>query len=214
MKLLEAVIVILIAVIILQDLLRLLGRTSLLYPCYVLVGLLLGTVLAPEAAGFLREVGGFGFIFLLFLIGLEIELPGWRATIRAFLLGILWVAAHAVLIVPIGIHLDLKPESTLICLTALTACSVGMAHSAWEIYPHANAVSKQRMLIWMVALEVLAVMQFSAMGPLIEQGIDWTAALRLGLVAVAMVAVCWMAPKVARRLQVIIEITESWRLHA
>lgn len=213
MKLIEAVIVILFAVVLLQDVLQLLGRRALLYPCYIVLGLLLGPLVTGETVEVLRDLGEFGFIFLLFLIGLEIELPDWREASRALLLGLGWVLAHTVLLIPIGLHLGLSAENTLICLTALTACSVGMAHSSWEHFPHKSTRTKQRMLLWMVALEVLAVLQFAAAEPLLENGLGWNSSLRLLLTVLTMVGVCWLAPKFARSLQIVIEITERWRLH-
>ncbi|MBU4459255.1 MAG: hypothetical protein KJ579_01705, partial [Verrucomicrobia bacterium] len=61
MREIEAIILIILLMMGLPDLLRRWRRGSLLYPAYLVAGILAGPLLGAEAARLLHEVGKFGF---------------------------------------------------------------------------------------------------------------------------------------------------------
>ncbi len=71
MKSVEMIVFAILGLMLLPDFCRRIGRPALLYPFYVLMGVGLGGVLEGGALDLLNGVGLFGFILLLFLIGLR-----------------------------------------------------------------------------------------------------------------------------------------------
>ena len=83
MTILEGAILLLLMLLALPDFCRRIERPGLLYPLYIVAGIAAGAFMDAHTRDAWREIGQFGFVLLLFSVGLEIELPQRRETLAA-----------------------------------------------------------------------------------------------------------------------------------
>jgi len=192
---------------------RKLGHASLIYPVYIVAGIIFGALADHHAFSLLTEVGEFGFIILLFTIGLEIDLPNKKESLTALRNASFWMLVQIPGLTAIGVMLGFDLVASLLSATALCACSVGMTYHAWQNYPHRDEETRRNTLLWMVALEVLAVLLIAAADAKIKSTHYWQIPMHLiGIIlAVALVAYC--AQFLAKLINRLLEFTTNWRVH-
>lgn len=217
----ELVILVVLALMALPDLLRKAGRSSLLYPAYLLIGLAVAPFLDTGAQDLLREVGQFGFILLLFSVGLEIDIPAWREYKPAARFAFGWVVVQAPFILIIGmgagaglgdLSLDTFKQAAIAAL-ALSACSIGLSHHALQIMHFENEGRRHSILLKMVALEVHAIILLAASDVLFIHGFGWRLAIRIAGIAAAVVLVGLFANHLTVGLKAALERTVRWKVH-
>lgn len=213
MTVIEAAICVLLLLMALPDVCRRLRRPALLYPLYILAGVLAGSMMEPEAREFWRSLGQFGFVLLLFSVGLEIELPERRETLVALGRGIGWIALQAPAVVALAHVAGIPAREALVAAAALGSCSVGMAYRLWAAQRFPTADARRHFLQWMVALEVLAIVLLAGASPAIR-GLPWhVIALQLCGIAVAIVLVGFFADRITGHLGGLLQRTLRWQVH-
>ncbi len=209
----EVIVFILLGLIILQDISNRIRRPALLYSMYIIVGVILGVFVRPKTEDFLQSVGSFGFLLLLFQIGLEIDLPKkWEAIValrRAFF----WMLVHLPIIGSVAYFMGLPAETGTLAVVALSSCSVGMCFTAWFSYPHSSTRSKRMILMWMVALEVLAIILFATMDAFLEYKFSWKTLGHIALVIFGILLIAFLADKLMLALKGLVHRTVRWRIH-
>lgn len=213
MRPLEIVVLVLLLLMGVPDLCRLLRRPALVYPVYVVIGMGVGFFCVPSAITLVQLVGGFGFILLLFLIGLEIEMPDRRAGLSALKHAARWIAVQLPLLAGIGLLLKGKAAESVLAAGALTGCSVSMAYAAWQSFPHADERSKAKALLGMVALEILSIFLIAGSEVAVEDGFGWWGLLRVAGTVVAFFLVAYSADHVTRGLAKLLTFTTRWKVH-
>ncbi|MDE1170690.1 MAG: cation:proton antiporter [Verrucomicrobium sp.] len=213
MKPLEVLIFIILLLMGVPDLCRLLRRPALVYPVYFVVGMLLGGLFSPSTEGLILQVGQFGFILLLFLIGLEIDLPKRNESLVALRRAGLWIALQFPLLVLIGWLLKGTIAQSALTASALCGCSVGMAFFAWKEFPHRDEETGRGILLWMVGLEILSIFLITGADIAVEQGFSWWGLLHLLGTAIAFVLVALTADHITRGLSRLLDFTTRWRVH-
>jgi Kef-type K+ transport system membrane component KefB len=213
MKPLEIVAFIILLLMGVPDLCRLLRRPALVFPLYVVIGMIAGFFCAPSSVTLVQQVGTFGFVLLLFLIGLEIELPDRRQGLAALAHAGRWIAIQLPILAGIGLLLKGKTAESILAASALSGCSVSMAYAAWQNFPHANEQAKQKALLGMVALEILAIFLIAGADVAVEDGFSWWALLRIAGTLVAFVLVAYTADHVTRGLTKLLSFTTRWKVH-
>lgn len=189
MTILEATVLLLVLLLGLPDFCRRIRRPGLLYPAYILAGVVAGAVMQEETIAVWREIGRFGFILLLFSVGLEIELPGKRETLDALRRGGLWMAWQMPLLAGLAWASGVPPGESIVVALALASTSVGMAFHLWETHPFPNRASRTLYLEWIVAIEVIAILGLAAAGPVLGGAAWWIVSLKLaGVVGAAVLA--------------------------
>lgn len=178
----ETVLFALLAIMTLPDLLRRWGKANLLLPAYIILGLGMGHWLEPSAAEMLREVGGLGFILLLFGIGMEIHLPAWSQLRRPAFNAGAWFLAQAPLAYALAEFSGFSPTTALTAAVALCGVSVGMVHGAWHTLSEGTGERGQRLLLSLVTLEILAIAFFAAEEALLHAHTWGATVLSLALV--------------------------------
>ncbi|KAF0178722.1 MAG: Kef-type K+ transport system membrane component [Limisphaerales bacterium] len=213
MNTVEAVIFLILLFMAVPDVCRHFGRPALIYSAFTLFGVLLSPLVDAEVKQMLGEAGKVGFLLLLFEVGLEIELSKFRSLLPALRYTAGWVLAQypLLLLVTTAIGLDLL-ESLLAC-AALTACSVGMAHSAWKHHPHLTLEGRELFLQVMVLLEVLAILVLSVESAAMKQGMTWLIGLQLLGIAAVIYGVSRLAVPLQRLFQTILTQATHWRIH-
>lgn len=209
----ELLVILLLLVMAVPDLCRWLGRPSLAYPGFVCFGLLVGPLLRPEVANMLREAGQIGFVLLLFEVGLEIDLPRWRELMGPVRYVLRWVLPQYPLLLLLAHYAGLPWLESFVAAAALSACSVGMSHEAWRVYPGLPGPSRPMVLQVMVLLEVLAVILLAAETTALGHSPTWLMAVKLAGMTLVIYACSRGAVPMARLLQVVLERTTHWRLH-
>lgn len=166
-ELLIGIILLLLAV---PDLCRKAGRPALLYTVYLVVGLLIGPALSLEVRDLLMELGRFGFILLLFQIGLEIDLPPVKSLVTPARLALKWSVVQFPFVMMVARLAGLDWHESFLAAAALNGCSVSMTFLAWRHFPTPTPENKRHLLLWMVAIEILAIIILTAGSTLLKHG--------------------------------------------
>lgn len=209
----ELLVVLLLLVMAVPDACAWLGRPALAYPAFVVFGLLIGPLLRPEVLNMVQEAGQVGFVLLLFEVGLEIDLPDWRALRRpgAFLLR--WILPQYPVLLGLARLAGLPWLESFVAAAALSACSVGLAHAAWKRYPGLPEPARSFVLQVMVLLEVLAVVLLAVETAVLGRAPTWLFGLKLAGMALVVYLCSRTAVHVTRLLQLAVEKATHWRLH-
>jgi len=189
MTILEGAVLLLLLLLALPDFCRRIERPGLLYPLYIVAGIAAGAFMSGEVRTVWREIGQFGFVLLLFSVGLEIELPQRRETIDAVRRAALWMAWQLPLLAGLGWLAGAPWPHACVAAIALASTSVGMAYPLWLNHRFPDSATRRRFLEWIVAAEVLSILLLAAAGPVLGGAVWWKVALKiLGLLAAAVLA--------------------------
>ncbi|MEO6994087.1 MAG: cation:proton antiporter [Lacunisphaera sp.] len=213
MNSIEIVIVLLLLFMAVPDACRWLGRPALIYPAFVTFGLLLGPIVQKEVQTMIQQAGEIGFLLLLFEVGLEIDLPRPRDLIRAASYSARWVLVQYPVIVALARFAGLPWLESFLAAAAITGCSVGMAHTAWQNYPGLSDNTRTFTLRIMVLLEVLAIVLLSVETTVLDGGISWLFIFKITGIALVVFLCSRIAVPLAKVLQTVLAKTTHWRLH-
>lgn len=179
----EVFILIILLLLVVPDLCARLGRPTLLYTVYLVVGLTVGPFLPGEVSSLLQQVGRFGFILLLFEIGLEIDLPPVKSLLTPARLALKWTALQFPAVLLVARFVGLTWSEAVLASAALNACSVSMTFLAWQHFPVPNQEKKMHLLLWMVSIEIAAIIVLTAGSTALSHGIGAVFFLQLALIA-------------------------------
>lgn len=213
MNTVEAVIFLILLFMTVPDVCRHFGRPALIYSAFTLFGVLLSPLVDGEVKQMLGEAGKVGFLLLLFEVGLEIELSKFRALLPALRYTGGWVLAQYPLLLLLTTAMGLGFLESLMACAALTACSVGMAHSAWKHHPHLSESGRAMFLQVMVLLEVLAILILSVESAALKRGMTWLIGLQLLGIATVIYGVSRLAVPLQWLFQTILAQATRWRIH-
>jgi monovalent cation:H+ antiporter-2, CPA2 family len=209
----EVTLFVILLLMIVPDICLKLGHTSLIYPVYIVAGILFGALINGDAQSLLIQVGEFGFIILLFTIGLEIDLPNKKESLTALRNASFWILAQVPALTAIGVWLGYDMVASLLSSVALCACSVGMTYTAWQRYPHRDETTKRNVLLWMVALEIIAVLLIATADAKIKSSHYWEIPLHLIGICIAVALIAYLAQFLAKVIDRLLEFTTRWRVH-
>ncbi len=157
MDTIEALVFIIITIVTLPDICAALRRPALLYCGYIVVGCLFGQLIQLDTTYMLQELGTIGFIILLFLIGLEIEIPSIRTLHKSLRFCLSWVFVQILLLVLVGWVTGIRCDSILIAAAGISACSLSVAYGLIKGQTVGIAPTiETNMITEMVILEVMA----------------------------------------------------------
>lgn len=213
MNAIEIIIILLLLVLAVPDVCRRLGRPALANAGYVLFGVGLGPFLGDEVQTMLQQAGKVGFLLLLFEVGLEIELPGWKRVLVPAGFAALWVLLQAPLAIACAQFSGLPLAEAVVATAALTSCALGMTYTAWKAFPAPSAERHGFLLLVMIVLEVQAIVSLSVGGPLLDKGFSWSLLPTAVGTLVVLGAVGLIAPRVEWVFQKILSTTTHWRIH-
>jgi Kef-type K+ transport system membrane component KefB len=213
MTTIELFILILLLLLSVPDLCARWGRPALLYAVYLLVGLLMGPLLQPELYQLLADIGRFGFILLLFEIGLEIDLPPVQNLRRPAVLAARWSALQIPVLLVMARWVGLSWTESVLATAALIGCSVSMTFLAWQHFPTAHQATKQLLLLWMVSVEIMAILVLTAGGALLKHGFSRAFFGQLILIALAVFLISRFADRLTHLLGGILAATSRWKIH-
>ncbi len=200
MTVLEGAILLLLLLLALPDFCRRMERPGLLYPLYIVAGIVAGGFMGHESRLVWREMGQFGFVLLLFSVGLETELPERRETIVAARRAFFWILWQLPLLTGLGILAGIAWQHALVAATALSSTSVGMAYSLWLKHPFTSEEIRRRFLEWMVAIEVISILGLAGAGPVIQGAVWWLVILKVLVLITAAVFAAFISVRGAPHL--------------
>jgi Kef-type K+ transport system membrane component KefB len=209
----EIVICLIMLFMAVPDLCRKWGRPALSYSAFVLFGLLLNPVVGGDVKEMVIQAGKVGFLLLLFEVGLEIDLPPFRQFLRPVRFAVWWSLFQYPVVILLAIAAGLSFWEALLGASALTACSVGMAHAGWKQYGGMSGETKSFVLQVMVALEVLAIVFLSVEMAAVEKGISWSIGYKLAGMALVIWLVSRFASHLVKIFQTILARATHWRVH-
>lgn len=195
------------------DLCRWLKRPSLAYPVFVLFGLCVSPVADAEVRDMLVQAGQVGFLLLLFEVGLEIELPRLREFAPSLRRAGFWALLQYPVILALGRLAGLQWLGCFIACAAFTSCSVGMSHLGWKHYPGLAEEPRRRILLVMLALEIIGIVLLSVETALYEKGLSWFVVLKLLGIATVIYLISRFAKRLEALFDVILKHTTHWRMH-
>ena len=206
----EVFILVILLLLAVPDLCARVRRPALLYTIYLMVGLLVGPHLATDVRLLLEQVGRFGFILLLFEIGLEIDLPPVKSLLTPAKLAFKWMVIQFPAVLGIARFVGLSWSESVLAAAALNACSVSMTFLAWQHFHAPRQENKLHLLLWMVSIEIAAIIVLTAGSTALSHGIGWAFFLQLLLIA----ALILLISKFANRLTAFVgkRLTSTVRL--
>ena len=188
-------------------------RSGLIYPVYVLAGTLLGALTDYPTQIILVQIGHFGFVLLLFIIGLEIDLPPRKQSLRALKTAFLWVILQVPIILLTGHFMHLTQSELIVAAVALTSCSVSIAYPCLANYSGLSNRSRKNWLLWMVALEVQTILLLSlGQGALAPSRLNQTL-VKTGGMIFAVILIAYFAERLTHSLHWILSRTVRWKAH-
>ncbi len=209
----EILIVIVLLAMSIPDVCRRLGRPALVYPVYLVAGMAIAPILMPSSHILLAHVGKLGLLILLFQIGLEVDVPHKGELAWAARRALPWFLIAAPLAAAVAYLGGTTAAEALLCGAALSACSVSIAFPAWRTFPGLEGEPARRLLLWMVAVEVMAIVVLSAGDGMLRHGFGIDLAIRLGGLFVAVVLTAVLAERLGRVLHRLIAAAAHWRVH-
>lgn len=209
----ELVVVLLLLFMAVPDACKWLRRPALVYPAFVIFGLLLGPFVNDKLATMIRQAGEIGFLLLLFEVGLEIDLPKPSELMKPLAYALRWTLVQYPVVLALARMAGLPWLESFVAAAAITGCSVGMAHAAWKHFPGLDEATQRFVLRVMVLLEVLAIILLSVETAVLGQGPTWLFAFKLVGIALVIGLCSRIAVPLARGLQLVLEKTTHWRLH-
>lgn len=213
MKSLEAILLILAGMIGIQVLCGRFRLPGAIFPGYVVYGLLLGAGMSDDTRVFLRDAGQFGFILLLYLLGLEVRIPRMGESLLAMKAAARWFLWQVPLVMLVGTAMGLSPGATALAALALSGVAVGMAHPLLHEYSERGGARSAELLSWLVALEVWAILLLSGGDALFRFGLGWDAALKIFLMVFMIGLLAHGAPVVGGAIRRILDRALRWRIH-
>ena len=195
------------------DLCRWLRRPALVYPVFVLFGLGISPIADGQVREMLVQAGQVGFLLLLFEVGLEIELPRLRDFAPALRRATFWALWQYPVILALGHLAGLQWLGCFIACAAFTSCSVGMSHLGWKHYPGLAEEPRRRILLVMLALEIIAIVLLSVETALYEKGLSGFVVLKLLGIATVIYLISRFAKRVEALFAIILRHTTHWRMH-
>ena len=209
----EIVVVLLLLFMAVPDACTWLKRPALVYPAFVIFGLLLGPLVQAEVGIMIRQAGEIGFLLLLFEVGLEIDLPNPARLVRPAVYAGRWVLIQYPVVLALARFAGLDWLEAFIAAAALTGCSVGMAHAAWKQYPGLSENTRSFVLRVMVLLEVLTIVLLSVETAVLGRGVSWLFTFKLIGITLVVFLCSRIAAPLAQVLQRILQRTTHWRIH-
>lgn len=209
----EVIICLVLLFMAVPDWCRKLGRPALVFAVFVLFGLLLGPVVNDEVRTMLRQAGQVGFLLLLFEVGLEIDLPGFREFLPPLRRALLWALLQYPLIFGLSLLAGFDWPQAFLVAAAFTGCSVGMAHPAWKQFPGLTPEVRTFTLQVMVALEMTAIVLLSVESTALKTGWSWLVLAKFAGIGVTIFLIARFTAHVKSLFQTILERATHWRLH-
>jgi Kef-type K+ transport system membrane component KefB len=209
----EFIIFLLLLLMVVPDVCRRLGRPALLFPAYILFGLLVEPFASSGVKLLLHEAGLVGFLLLLFQVGLEIDLPPLRELVSTLRFVIPWVLLQYPFIFAVAQLTGLQPRESLFACGALTGVSVGMIFPVWKQYTHLSEDTRQTIMRLLIVLESLCIVLLAVETPALDNGWSWKVPLRLASVAVVIFLVARFATQLTGLFDTVLQRATLWRTH-
>jgi Kef-type K+ transport system membrane component KefB len=213
MNSIEVIVILILLFMAVPDACKWLRRPALVYPAFVIFGLVISPFVPPEVSTMLQQAGEIGFLLLLFEVGLEIDLPRPRELKNSALYTLRWVLVQYPVVLALARFSGLPWMESFVAAAAITGCSVGMAYPAWKHYPGLGSDSRIFILRVMVILEVAAIVLMAVETTLLGRGVTWLLGFKLVGISIVIFLCSRIAVPMAKGLQNILEKATHWRLH-
>lgn len=214
MTTIETIVIMIVAIISLPLLCSFINRPSLLYSSYLLLGLTFGHSLGACTHFMLEELGKVGFIILLFLIGLEIEIPSVDSLKKSLPFCLSWFFIQIPLLAILSWCFGLGWGFGFIAAAGISACSLSLAYGLLKGQSHLISIQTQKeFLTEMVFLEVVALFMLAASEAVFEYGwkiqVLWQGIALLSFILILRL----FSGMIYRQLSNLIESSNKWRIH-
>lgn len=213
MKSLEAVLLILAGMVGIRWLAEKRRAPGAVLPGYVVFGLLLGTCMTAETQDFLKHAGQFGFILLMYLLGLEVRIPRIGESMTALRLGLAWFFWQIPVLLLLATTMGLPFGASLVASLAISGVAVGMAHPLLHEYEERGGPEAGKLLSWLVALEVIAILTLAGGEAFLRYGPTTGAWLKLALMIATIALLAQGAPIVGGAIRRVLDRFIRWRIH-
>ena len=213
MNSIETVICLILLFMAMPDLCQKIGRPAMVNAFFVVFGLGLGLIAHPEVTTMIQQAGEVGFLLVLFEVGLEIELPGFKEFLPSLRFAGGWALVQYPLVLALATVAGLPLPAALLASAALTGCSISMTYPGWKHYPGLSEPSRALVLQIMVALEVITMVVLTVGGVALKSGFGWLILARLAGMAVMIYLISRFASHLVKLFQLIIQKTTQWRVH-
>src|SRR5690606_26832088 len=119
----------------------------------------------------------------------------------------LWIGLQYPVILALGRLAGLPWLGCFIACAAFTGCSVGMGYPGWKHYPGITEEPRRRILLMMLALEIIAIVLLSVETALYEKGLGWTVLLKLAGIATVIYLISRFAKRLEKAFELIVQHT-------
>lgn len=195
------------------DLCRWLRRPALVYPIFVVIGLLIAPATDGAVKTMLVQAGQVGFLLLLFEVGLEIELPRFREFRGPMARVLAWTLLQYPVIFALAWLAGLRWIGCLIACAAFTGCSVGMGYEGWKHYPGLDYLERRKILMMMLTLEIFAIVLLSVETTFYEHAPTWLVGLKLAGIVTVVALISLFARRIKLIIEHLLKQAIHWRVH-
>lgn len=208
----ETIILLIIGIITLPYICKKIRRESLLFCSYLLFGLGIGDFLQPHTLLILYELGEVGFILLLFLIGLEIELPPFGTLRKSFPFCLVWLGVQIPLCVFVSIACGFGGFFGFVAAAGINACSLGIAFGVTKKSSFEEGTT-QKILMAMVVLEVFSLFILGMSEVVYKYGVSFEVFTHGSALIGFILLLRAFSKPIHKRMSKLIEGVGIWKVH-
>lgn len=210
----ETVFIVLAGIILLPSFCQLIHRPTLLFCSYLMLGVALGGFILPSTRFMLEEVGTIGFLLLLFLIGLEIEIPLFTVLKKSIPFCASWMLVQIPLFAVASWFFDLGWGYGVVAGAGVNACSLGIAYGLLKSQERdIESNSQKQILIEMALLEVISLVILVGSDAVYANGWGKEVVIQAVILLLFILSIRIFSGLIHKYLGRLIEGSGKWRLH-
>ncbi len=214
MTTIETIAIAIAAILVFPSICRWLNRPALLYSAFLLLGVALGDFLKLDTHFMLDEIGKVGFILLLFMVGLEIDLPPVGTLRKSFPFVFTWLLVQIPLFILLSWTLGFGPITGLVAGAGINACSLGISYSLLESQKGAiDESSMKNILLAMVVLEILSLFILAVSEILCVHGWSLQIIFQSSSIFGFILIIRLFSGKIHQQFSRLIENAGRWKIH-
>ncbi len=214
MTTIETIAIIIVLIISLPRICKYIRRPSLLYSAYLVVGVLLSGFLTVYTRFMLDELGKIGFTLLLFLIGLEIDLPSWNSLQKPLKFCALWLGVQIPLLVTMFFLYGYDINFGWVAATGINACSLSIAYGLLKTQEEdLDPVAKSQILASMIVLEVMTLFIFASTDVVLSYGWGIEIISQCAAILFFIIIMKLFSKRIHHTLSILLDGQGRWKIH-
>lgn len=211
MTTIETLTLLILAVLFVPSLCKSLRRPSLVYCMYILLGVVCAGNVGLQTSHMLQEVGKIGFTLLLFLIGLEIEIPSFAEIKKASPFCLKWFCVQLPILLLFGWLAGFDFGVVFVASAAITACSLSIAYGL--VKGQIKEGARTQIVLQMVIIELISLLLLAIAD--VAYGYGWGSQVlwQISLLLLFLLLIKLISGPIHKQLSRLIDTKKAWEIH-